>query len=114
MFAVDDGHVLPYARGDAKRGVVAQRTRYDACRVDVMPPKALIEVCRGMYCMINHLGRFLFSYLFKNRPDFFYSIWIVWFKSILILSLDSHNRCSIGDAILVERLNSEMISLIHR
>ncbi len=57
VLAIDDCHVLTYADGDPKKGIVAEITRNNECQVGLIPTKGLLERCGGMHCMINSIRR---------------------------------------------------------
>lgn len=57
VVVINDGHVMTYAGGDAKKGVVARMTRSGECRVGLVPTRGLLEGGGGMHCMTNALCR---------------------------------------------------------
>ena len=57
VLAINDCHVMTYAGGDSKKGIVAQMTRNNVCQVGLVPTEGLLEGCGGMHCMTNPIRR---------------------------------------------------------
>jgi arginine deiminase len=57
VVVINDGHVMTYADGDVEKGVVAQMTRNNVCRVVLIPPQGLSEGGGGVHCMTNAIRR---------------------------------------------------------
>ena len=57
VLVVDDCHVMTYAGGDLKKGIVAQMTRNNVCQVGLIPTEGLLEGCGGAHCMTNAIRR---------------------------------------------------------
>ena len=57
VVVIDDYHVMTYAGGDLKKGVVTRMTRNGECRVGLVPTQGLLEGGGGMHCMTNAICR---------------------------------------------------------
>lgn len=57
VVVIDDGHVMTYAGGDPKKGVVARMTRNNECHVGLVQTQGLLEGGGGMHCMTNAFCR---------------------------------------------------------
>jgi arginine deiminase len=57
VFVLNDYHVVTYAGGDLKKGIVAEMTRNNDCQVYLIPSEGLIEGGGGVHCMTNATRR---------------------------------------------------------
>jgi len=57
VVVIDDCHVVVYAGSDSKKGIVADMTRNNVCRVGQIPPQGLSEGGGGVHCMTNAIRR---------------------------------------------------------
>jgi arginine deiminase len=57
VVVIDDCHVVVYAGSDSKKGIVADMTRNNVCRVGQIPSQGLSEGGGGVHCMTNAIRR---------------------------------------------------------